>query len=105
MKKGILQKSQNYICLICVLILFVGTGKVSAKLGENNRNRELSVMTRNLYLGTDFDEIFAAQTPEELVTEVAEAYTEVGQSLPHERMRGIADEIQAASPDLVALQE
>ena len=105
MKKGNIRKSIYSMFLSGVLMLCVGAGNVSAKFGENNRDRDLSVMTRNLYLGTDFDEIFAAQTPEELVAEVAEAYTEVGQSLPHERMRGIADEIQAASPDLVGLQE
>jgi len=58
-------------------------------------------MTRNMYLGTDFGEIFAAQTGEQLVAEVAEAYAEVEASRPAERIAGIADEIEAASPTLV----
>ena len=103
MKK--LRKSPGSIFLLCALMLSAGIGEVGAQLNENNRDRDLRVMTRNLYLGTDFDEIFAAQTPQELVAEVAEAYAEVGQGLPAERIAGIADEIQAASPDLVGLQE
>jgi endonuclease/exonuclease/phosphatase family metal-dependent hydrolase len=105
MKKENLRHFVYSMFTLCALLLSAGTGTVKAQSGENNRDRDLGVMTRNLYLGTDFDEIFAAQTPEELVAEVAEAYTEVGQSLPAERIAGVADEIQAAAPELVGLQE
>ena len=105
MKKRMLRQFICSILMFCVLTLSAGVGETSAQSNANNRNRELGVMTRNMYLGTDFDEIFAAQTPEELVAEVAEAYTEVGASLPAERIAGIADEIEAASPALVGLQE
>ncbi len=98
-------KLSIYTVLIFALILCAGVGEGNAKFVENNRDRELGVMTRNMYLGTDFGEIFAAQTPEELVAEVAEAYTEVGASLPAERIAGIADEIEAGQPALVGLQE
>ncbi len=91
--------------ILCLTILSPEAGEVSAQLTGSSRDRELSLMTRNMYLGTDFGEIFAAQTPEELVAEVAEAYTEVGASLPAERIAGIADEIEAGSPFLVGLQE
>ncbi|MGB7200910.1 MAG: endonuclease/exonuclease/phosphatase family protein [Pyrinomonadaceae bacterium] len=91
--------------VLFLLLVSAGTGVVSAQSKDASRGRELSVMTRNMYLGTDFGEIFAAQTPEELVAEVAEAYTEVGASIPAERIAGIADEIEAASPIVVGLQE
>jgi endonuclease/exonuclease/phosphatase family metal-dependent hydrolase len=105
MKKGKIKRSIYAIFLLGVLMLCAGAGEVSAKFGENNRDRDLSVMTRNLYLGTEFDEIFAATTPEELVAEVAEAYGEMQAGLPAERIAGVADEIEAAAPDLVGLQE
>ncbi len=107
MKKEMLNLTVFYTLLLCVLMLCAGVGELSAKpdAKANNRDRELSVMTRNMYLGTDFGEIFAAQTPQELVAEVAEAYAEVEASKPAERIAGIADEIEAASPDLVGLQE
>ena len=100
MKKRMLKLSIYSILLLCVLMLSAEVGEVSAQF-----NAELSVMTRNMYLGTDFDEIFAAQTFEQLVTEVAVAYSEVEASKPAERIAGIADEIEAASPTLVGLQE
>lgn len=91
--------------VLFLLLVSAGTGVVGAQSKGGDRSRDMSVMTRNMYLGTDFGEIFAAQTPEELVAEVAEAYTEVGASLPAERIAGIADEIEAGSPTLVGLQE
>ena len=107
MKKRMLNLPVFYTLLLCVLMICAGVGELSAKpnANANNRDRELGVMTRNMYLGTDFSEIFAAQSPEELVAEVAEAYSEVEASNPAERIAGIADEIQAASPTLVGLQE
>ena len=107
MKKRILNLPVFYALSLCLLMLCAQVGELSAKSGANlnNRNRELNVMTRNMYLGTSFDEIFLAQTQQELVQEVAEAYSEVQASNPQERVAGIADEIEAASPALVGLQE
>jgi endonuclease/exonuclease/phosphatase family metal-dependent hydrolase len=107
MKKGMLNLTVFYTLLLCVLMLCAQVGELSAKSNAkaNNRYRELSVMTRNMYLGTDFGEIFAAQNGQELVSEVAKAYAEVEASKPAERIAGIADEIEAASPTLVGLQE
>jgi len=55
--------------------------------------------------GTDFGPVFTAQTFPELLAGVAELYAEVQASHPPERAAGIAREIAAARPDLVALQE
>jgi len=71
----------------------------------NSRDRELNVMTYNMYPGTDFSEIFAAESFPELVAEVAEAYGDVQFSDPVERIDAIADQIEAGSPALVGLQE
>ena len=77
----------------------------TAATAEDSRNRELKVMTYNMYLGTDFTEIFQSQTLPEVFSEVAEAYGDVEAGLPHERISEIADQIQAAEPTLVGLQE
>jgi endonuclease/exonuclease/phosphatase family metal-dependent hydrolase len=107
MKKQMLNLPVFYTLLLCALMLCSGVGELSAKPDAkgNNRDREISVMTRNMYLGTDFSEIFAAQNGNELVSEVAEAYAEVEASKPAERIAGIADEIEDSSPTLVGLQE
>ena len=69
MKKRMLNLPVFYTLLLCVLMFCAQVGELSAKpnTNGNNRDRELNVMTRNMYLGTDFDEIFAAQTGEQLV--------------------------------------
>jgi endonuclease/exonuclease/phosphatase family metal-dependent hydrolase len=72
---------------------------------RSQRNRELNVMTRNMYLGTDFAPILSAGNEIELVTEVARAYANVQTSRIPERASAVAAEIEAARPDLVGLQE
>ena len=62
-------------------------------------------MTRNMYLGTDFSEIFAAQDNPTLLAEVAEAFADVQASDPQVRIEAIAHEVRTTRPDLVSLQE
>ena len=71
----------------------------------NGPDRDVRVMTYNMYLGTDFTEIFSSQSNEELISEVAEAYGDVQMGDPAERIAAIADQIEAAAPMLVGLQE
>lgn len=71
----------------------------------NNKERELNVVTYNMYLGTDFSEIFASQSQSELLSEVAEAYGDVVAGNPNERIDEIANQIASNSPALVGLQE
>jgi endonuclease/exonuclease/phosphatase family metal-dependent hydrolase len=78
---------------------------VAAPASANERDRELPVMTYNMYLGTDFAEVFGAQTFDEVVAEVAEAYGDVQAGDPAARIAAIADQIEAKQPTLVGLQE
>lgn len=86
---------------IIVNFLFLTVVPVSA----DNRDRTITVMTYNMYPGTEFSGIFGSQTQEELVTEVAEAFTDVYAGNVPERIDEIADQIATGSPDLVGLQE
>lgn len=87
--------------LIYVVFTFAGSSAAYAQ-GWCGR---FDVMTRNLYVGTDFAEIFAAQDPQTLLAEVAEAFADVQASDPQARIEAIADEIRTAKPDLVSMQE
>jgi endonuclease/exonuclease/phosphatase family metal-dependent hydrolase len=58
------------------------------------------VMTQNMYVGTDFSEIFAAQDFPTLLAEVAEAFSDV-----QSRIAAIGHAIKTTKPDLVTLQE
>lgn len=66
---------------------------------------KFDVLTRNMYVGTDFAEIFAAQDVPTLLAEVAEAFADVHASDVQARIAAIAHEIKTTRPDLISLQE
>jgi endonuclease/exonuclease/phosphatase family metal-dependent hydrolase len=67
--------------------------------------RQVTVMTRNLFVGTDLTPIFSAQTVPQLVGATTTAFLEVQATRFPERAQAIADEIEATRPDVVGLQE
>ncbi len=87
------------------LIIAALVGLPLAHAQAANKDRGLTVMTRNMDEATDFGPIFAAQTFPEFATQVAAAYGEVQQSKIAERAAAIAREIEATQPQLVGLQE
>ena len=62
-------------------------------------------MTRNLYLGTDLTPILTAPSQPALFAAVAAAWAQVQSNDFPARAQALADEIAAAEPDLVGLQE
>jgi endonuclease/exonuclease/phosphatase family metal-dependent hydrolase len=94
------------VLLAGVLAAGVGARSASAEgSGDSHRDRTVTVMTYNLYLGTDLRPIFAAPSPFALFAAAGAGYAQVEAGRPEERMQSIADAISAASPDLVAIQE
>ena len=67
--------------------------------------RQVTVMTRNLYIGASLDPIFAAQTFPQLVGAVTTAFLEVQATRFPERAQAIAGEIAETSPEVIGLQE
>ncbi|HET8863854.1 MAG TPA: endonuclease/exonuclease/phosphatase family protein [Solirubrobacterales bacterium] len=67
--------------------------------------RDLTVMTRNLYLGSSLGPALEAKTPEGFVEAVARIYATVQYTNFPQRAEAIADEIQEEGPDLIGLQE
>ena len=67
--------------------------------------RQVTVMTRNLFVGTDLTPIFSAPTLPALVGATTTAFLEVQATRFPERAEAIADEIAATRPDVVGLQE
>lgn len=65
----------------------------------------LTVMTRNLYLGSAFDPLLNAATPDDIPGAVAAVYAAILSSQYPCRAEAIADEILETQPDLVGLQE
>ncbi|MCC7137353.1 MAG: endonuclease/exonuclease/phosphatase family protein [Planctomycetes bacterium] len=76
--------------------------------GASRDPRELRVMTRNLYLGAELGpviEAVAGGDPDGIVLATSEAFAAVVATDFPTRAEAIADEIVAASPDVVGLQE
>jgi len=68
-------------------------------------DRQVTVMTRNLYLGADLNPIFQAPNLFGLYAAVGAAWAQVQANDFPARAQALADEISASRPDLVGLQE
>ena len=63
----------------------------------------IRLVTQNMYVGTSFAPLSAAQTPGQLLAAVALIYNNIVASKPAERAAAMAREIAQHRPDLVAL--
>src|SRR5512133_3297377 len=66
---------------------------------------KLTLMSRNLCLGADLTAVLSATTPLDLSAATTAAWAQVQGNNFNDRADKIADEIVAAAPDLVGLQE
>ena len=69
------------------------------------RADQFTVMTYNIYQGTELDNTLAAKNANEFVVGAAEDFAMMHQTNFAERAQVIAAEIQAGDPDLVGMQE
>jgi Endonuclease/Exonuclease/phosphatase family len=79
----------------------------TAAPAESHRGHggKVTVMTRNLFLGTDNQPLFAAPSLQALFGAVATGYAQMEATNFPERAQALAAEIAEERPDLVALQE
>jgi len=80
------------------------SGRIAAD-DPPRRKATVKVMTRNLFLGTELQPLFAAPSLPALFGAVATAYAQVEATSFAERAHALAGEIASERPDLVALQE
>src|SRR5262245_61528812 len=73
--------------------------------GDGYPHSPISVHTRNLFFGGNFNDLLPVQTPAEIPAAVGQIWTTVQNSRFPERAGVIADQILAEEPDVVALQE
>jgi endonuclease/exonuclease/phosphatase family metal-dependent hydrolase len=92
--------------LMMLLAVPMGAQDAAPSAHESGAHSFLTVMTRNMDEGTDFGYITAAAgNPIALQAAIVQTFCEVVASNPELRAAVIADEIAAAQPDLVSLQE
>jgi endonuclease/exonuclease/phosphatase family metal-dependent hydrolase len=85
--------------------LLPGGSAAASSARAPQSERQVTVMTRNLYLGADLTPLVLARTPAEVNAAVATILGHVIASDPPQRMAWVADEIAARHPDAVGLQE
>lgn len=88
----------RFMILIIVLI-------VPAASAQSGAAQDITVMTRNLYLGADLAPVIAAQTPDEFIAAAQTALAQIAANDFPERAEGLAAEIDTKNPQLVGLQE
>jgi len=76
-----------------------------AVLASSARNTPITVMSRNLYLGTDLTPLFTASNPAQIPFGVAQLWDNVVANDFPTRARAIASEVVATEPQLIGLQE
>jgi endonuclease/exonuclease/phosphatase family metal-dependent hydrolase len=89
-----------------VLLGILGAGFVAAcSHGGGGQSSGVTVLTRNVYVGTDVDQVMRATTPENLLERVDAAWQMLAATDFAERAAALADEIADARPHLIGLQE
>src|SRR5947208_2748785 len=96
-------------CVFLMITLLVTSAHL-ASASPNAGQRGLDTMTVNLYVGGDAGRVLALNPADpdyltKLVATVTGVYYEIVQSQPYTRLQGVADEIAARMPDIVAVQE
>jgi endonuclease/exonuclease/phosphatase family metal-dependent hydrolase len=88
-----------------VLALAYAPGALADDAGGRPGKTNVTVMTRNLYLGADLGPAITAPNLPQFLAATSAIWTHVQQVSFPERARVLADEIAHAKPDLVGLQE
>lgn len=85
-----------FISLLVIAILMTIRPAVAAPF---------TIMSQNMYEGTNFAAVFAAQSPQEFVAAIGQTYTEISATQPEARAAVVAQQIASNRPALVGLQE
>jgi endonuclease/exonuclease/phosphatase family metal-dependent hydrolase len=93
------------VLLAAVVVSALAASCALASSDSGTSDREITVMTRNLFLGTDLEPIFAAATLPTLASAVGAGWEQVQANDFPARAGALAGEIAANKPDLVGLQE
>lgn len=100
---------RNKIATVLALLVLSIVGAQDTGAASPHKDRSLTIMTRNMDLGSDFSYIFAAVanggSPLAVLQAITATYVEVVHSDMPGRAQALADEIEATQPDLIALQE
>jgi hypothetical protein len=93
---------RRFVATLVALLMVVPAAAVNADPGNANRDREVTVMSRNLYLGASLTPLIVGPDP---LAAVREVWAQVQATDFPLRAQALADEIVEEEPLLVGLQE
>jgi endonuclease/exonuclease/phosphatase family metal-dependent hydrolase len=96
-------KIKKIALLLTMVILFIAISNISS--ASSNENKTISVMSRNLYIGTDLGPMINASNQTVLVEAIMTVFTEFQATDFPTRAKALATEIATKQPDLIGLQE
>jgi endonuclease/exonuclease/phosphatase family metal-dependent hydrolase len=99
------RRRQRWTARLVTALLLVAAGLLVSPPVSYAGGPKLTVMTRNLYLGTALDNVVAASNEEEFVQAVSQDWAHVVATDFPTRAKALAAEILRAKPDVVGLQE
>src|SRR3990172_7198099 len=100
-------KIQKISMLLKISILFILMNSISSASSAVpfDENRTITVMSRNIYIGTDLGPMIAARNLTELFDAILTGFAEVHVTDFPSRAKAMAAEITSKKPDIVGLQE
>jgi hypothetical protein len=104
LRKSAMRFAKSQLVWALVIVSALALMPVMA-IAEETHNTVISVMTRNMDLGSDYGPALAAHDAASFAHGVATIYNEIVASNIAERAAGIAREIQETMPTVVSLQE
>ena len=96
-------KIKKIALLLTMVILFIAISNISS--ASSNENKTITVMSRNLYIGTDLGPMINASNQTALVEAIMTVFTEFQATDFPTRAKALATEIATKQPDLIGLQE
>ena len=91
--------------LLCLFLFTILDASLAIGQRSSAGNGALRVMTYNVDEGTDFIELQTATNPSQFLAAVGQTISSVRLTEPPARMQAVAQQIVAAAPTLVSLQE
>jgi endonuclease/exonuclease/phosphatase family metal-dependent hydrolase len=104
-RSGVLRRTAGHARWPAVVVTVLATVPACSAVAEESPGPPVTVMTRNLYLGTGLADLVGVSSLAELVRAVDEDWAAVLASDFPARAGALADEIVSARPDVVGLQE
>jgi endonuclease/exonuclease/phosphatase family metal-dependent hydrolase len=104
-ESSIIRRASRPRAAAVVVVAVLATPPACAAVADGGPDPSVTVMTRNLYLGTGLNDVVGVSSLAELVAAVDEDWAHVLANDFPTRAAALADEIVSARPDVVGLQE